>query len=120
MPKSSIPQPDAIRLRHMLDAAREARDFVQGRAEYDVGGDHKLVLSLVKEIEIVGEAASNVSQTTRRRLLQIPWQDVVDMRNRLIHAYFDIDMDIVWSTVQEDFPQILEQLQTILNDDKKT
>ena len=111
MPKSSIPQPDAIRLRHMLDAAREARDFVQGRAEYDVGGDHKLVLSLVKEIEIVGEAASNVSQTTRRRLLQIPWQDVVDMRNRLIHAYFDIDVGVVWDTVSKDLPPLIAALE---------
>jgi len=98
----------------MLDAAREARDFVQGRAEYDVGGDHKLVLSLVKEIEIVGEAASNVSQTTRRRLLQIPWQDVVDMRNRLIHAYFDIDVGVVWDTVSKDLPPLIAALEGAL------
>ena len=57
MPRYSIPRPDAIRLRHMLDAAREAMDFAQGKTEYNIGDDRKLVLTLVKEIEIIGEAA---------------------------------------------------------------
>jgi uncharacterized protein with HEPN domain len=54
---------DAVRLRHMLDAAREAIEFAQGRARVDLNGDRKLVLALVKDLEIIGEAAYQVSQT---------------------------------------------------------
>ncbi len=86
MPKYNIPRPDAIRLHHMLDAAHEALEFVRGKTEHNFGADRMLVLSLVKEFEIIGEAAGKVSEPTRRQLSQIPWQDVVDMRNRLIHA----------------------------------
>jgi len=67
----------------MLDAAREALDFVRGKTEHSVGADRQLVLSLVKEIEIVGEAPGKVSEPTRQQLPQIPWSDIVDMRNHL-------------------------------------
>lgn len=117
MPKYSIPRPDAIRLRHMLDAAREALEFVRGKTEHNIGEDRKLVLSLVKEIEIIGEAAGKVSEPTRRQLSQIPWQDVVDMRNRLIHVYFDIDVGVVWNTVSKDLRPLVGVLESALPPD---
>ena len=75
---------DQVRLRHMLDAAREAIGFVQGRARTDLDSDRMLVLSLVKGIEIVGEAANQVSEATREQLPGIPWADIAGMRNRMI------------------------------------
>ena len=78
---------DTIRLRHMLDAAREAVAFAADRGREDLGRDRMLALSIVKCIEIVGEAASRVSGETRALVSQIPWQDIVGMRNRLIHSY---------------------------------
>lgn len=114
MPRYNIPRPDAIRLRHMLDAAREAMDFAQGKTEYNIGDDRKLVLTLVKEVEIIGEAAGKVSEPTRRQLPQIPWQDIVDMRNRLIHVYFDIDVGVVWDTVSKDLRPLIAALETVL------
>ena len=101
---------DEIRLRHMSDAAREAVSFVKGRQRSDLESNRQMVLALVKDIEIVGEAATQVSERTREELHQIPWQQIVGMRNRLVHAYFDIDLDVVWSTVQQDLPGLIVQL----------
>lgn len=102
---------DEIRLRHMLDAAREAVSFVEGRERADLNDNRQLVLALVKDIEIVGEAAKQVSDRTRAELPQIPWRQISGMRNRLIHAYFDINLDVVWSTVRQDLPGLIVQLE---------
>ena len=118
MPKYSIPRPDTIRLQHMLDAAQEALDFVRGKTEHSVGEDRRLVLSLVKEIEIIGEAASRVSEPTRHQLPRIPWLDIVDMRNHLIHVYFDIDVGVVWDTVSRDLPPLVGALDDALASDQ--
>ncbi len=107
---------DAIRLRHMLDAAQEAIEFAQGHTRADLDGDRKLVLALVKDIEIIGEAAYQVSQTAREQQSAIPWDDIIGMRHRLVHAYFDINLDILWRTVQDDLPHLLQELQEILGE----
>ena len=102
---------DEIRLRHALDAAREAVSFARGRTRGDLDNDRQLALALVKDIEIVGEAASQVTEHTRQRLQEMPWDRIVGMRNRLVHAYFDINLDIVWMTVQEDLPKLIALLE---------
>jgi len=107
---------DAIRLRHMLDAAHEAIEFAQGQTRIDLNGDRKLVLALVKDIEIIGEAAYQVSPTTRDQFRSIPWDDIIGMRHRLVHAYFDINLDILWRTVQDDLPPLIERLREILGE----
>jgi uncharacterized protein with HEPN domain len=86
---------DAVRLQYMLDAAREAIEFSQGRARVDLNGDRKLVLALVKDLEIIGEAACQVSQVEQEQLPGIPWDDIIGMPLRLVHAYFDINLDIL-------------------------
>ena len=98
----------------MLDATNEALEFIQGKRRSDLDTDRKLVLSLVKELEIIGEAAGKVSPEIRTQYGAIPWQDISGMRNRLIHAYFDIDLDVVWSTVTKDLPLLKTELETIL------
>ena len=102
---------DEVRLRHMHDAAREALSFARERTRGDLDNDRQLVLALLKEIEIVGEAASRVTEPTRRSLPRMPWDRIVGMRNRLVHAYFDINLDIVWKTVQEDLPALIALLE---------
>ena len=74
-----------------------------------------LTLSLIKSIEIVGEAASKVTQETRQAYPEIPWPDIIAMRNRLIHIYFDIDLDRVWDTVTDDIPPLINLLESALN-----
>ena len=108
---------DEIRLRHMLDAAREVVSFARCRVRSDLDTDRQLVLSLVKDIEIVGEAASQVSESFRTQAPEIPWQSMVAMRNRLVHAYFSINLDIVWQTVREDLPTLITHLELIVPPD---
>ena len=98
----------------MLDAAQEALEFVRGKRRAHLESNRMLVLSLVKELEIIGEAAGKVSDEIRSQYGAIPWQDISGMRNRLIHAYFDIDLDVVWSTVTKDLPQLKADLESIL------
>ena len=101
---------DAVRLRHMLDAAKEAASFARDKTRKSLDSDRQLVLSLVKSIEIIGEAAANVTSTSREELPQIPWRDIVSMRNRLIHAYFDINLDILWNVNSLLFKHELHEL----------
>ena len=84
---------DLVRLRHMIDAAQEAIGFSAGRYRKDLDQDRMLVLSLVKSVEIMGEAAAKVSESFRLKYPELPWREMVAMRNRLIHGYFDINLD---------------------------
>lgn len=110
-----LPKADRIRLTHMLDAAREAIGYAEGRARADMETDTMRARALAKCLEIVGEAASRVSLETRERASDIPWAQIAGMRNRLIHAYFDIDLDEVWRTVVDDLPALAARLQAILD-----
>ena len=105
---------DAIRLRHMLDAAREAVSFAQGRTRGDLDNDRQLVLALVKDIEVVGEAATRVTEPTRSSLREIPWARITGMRHRLVHAYFDINLDIVWKTARDELPALIDVLESAI------
>ena len=105
---------DGVRLRHMLDAAREARLFASGHTEAELTTNRMLVLSLVKAIEIVGEAANRVSEGTQAQLTAIPWDDIIGMRHRLVHVYFDINLEILWRTVQDDLPVLIAALERYL------
>jgi uncharacterized protein with HEPN domain len=101
---------DLIRLFHMLDAAQEALSFIEGKTRTDLNTNRMLVLSFVKDIEIIGEAAAKISQETISQLPQIPWAQIIGMRNRLIHAYFEVDLDVLWETAIEDIPSLIEEL----------
>lgn len=109
---------DLVRLHHMLDAAIEAISFAKSRSRKDLDEDLQFMRALVKSIEIMGEAAAKVTEQTKGELSQIPWARIVGMRNRLIHAYYDINVDVVWSTVKEDLPPLIEQLEKILPPDE--
>jgi uncharacterized protein with HEPN domain len=98
----------------MVDAVREALAFAQGKSRTEIEHDRMLALAIIKELEIVGEAAAKVSTETRAAYPAIPWADIVGMRNRLIHGYFDIDLDLVWNTVTGDLDPLLRQLEAIV------
>ena len=107
--------PDRIRLQHMFDAAAEAVRLATGRGREDLNShDFPLTYALVHLVSVVGEAASKVSADTRSQLDDIPWPDIIVMRNRLVHAYFDINLDILWETVQSSLPTLVEQLTAAL------
>ena len=105
---------DIVRLRHMLDAAREAVGFIGGKHRENLNHDRKLKLALVKDIEIIGEAAYQTSDDARRQIKNIAWEDIIGMRRRLVHAYFDINLDVLWQTVTCDLPPLIETLKNAL------
>ncbi len=105
---------DYVRVRHILDAAREAVSFSEGRCRTDLDTDRKLNLSLVRLLEIIGEAARSLSQEFRQEHPDLPWKSMVGIRDRLIHGYFDINLDVVWETVTEDLPPLIAQLKKIV------
>ena len=104
---------DLIRLRHMLDSAREAISYAAGRERTELNENRMLVHSLVRCVMIVGEAAASVSPGCRAQLPGIAWADIVGMRNRLVHAYFDINLDLVWDTVTDDLPALIAELEKV-------
>ena len=106
---------DRTRLRDMLDAARKAIQFTQGRARADLDRDDLLSFGLVRAVEIVGEAASRVSPETRAQYPHIPWKAIIGTRNKVIHDYISVDHDILWDTVSVDLPELIAQLEGILN-----
>ncbi|MFW6012284.1 MAG: DUF86 domain-containing protein [bacterium] len=98
----------------MLDAALEATSFVEGQTREAFDEDRQLALSLVKLIEIIGEAATKVGAATRADAPEIPWADITGMRHRLIHAYYEIDFDLVWHTVVDNLPPLISALERML------
>jgi uncharacterized protein with HEPN domain len=108
--------PDRVRLRHMLDAAQESLLAASGRTRDDLDTDRGLLHTLVRSIEVVGEAAGRLSYECRETYADLPWSLMVAMRNRMIHAYFDIDSDIVWRTVTVEFPRLVPRLREMLGE----
>ena len=68
-------------------------------------------LAILKAVEIVGEAASRVSADTKEAHPEIPWPEIIGLRNRLVHAYFEVNLKRVWETVQRDIPYLITQLE---------
>jgi uncharacterized protein with HEPN domain len=110
MPKHN----DVIALRHMLDYSREAVSMIAGKSFEVLEKERMLELALIRLVEIVGEAASRVSQAGQAKAPDIPWREVIGMRNRLIHGYDSVDLNILWDTVELDFPPLIVQLEKIL------
>jgi uncharacterized protein with HEPN domain len=106
---------DRLRLQHMLDAAREATMFAHGRTKDDLARDRMLLLALVKEIEIIGEAGARVSAEGRATSPDIPWDKITGMRNRLIHGYFDRNLEVIWSTLRSNLPDLIQELEKVLS-----
>jgi uncharacterized protein with HEPN domain len=87
------------------------KEACRRRRREDLDTDAVLAAALERFIEVVGEAASRVSPTTRERLSGIPWTEIVGMRNRLIHGYASVDHDVVWTVVSRDLPALVSTLE---------
>ena len=105
---------DYTRLQHMRDAAQEAITFIQGVQRLEFESNRLLVIALVKEIEIIGEAANHISSDCQSRYPEIPWRAMIGMRNRLVHAYFEIDLELVWQVVTQELPNLLPKLESAI------
>ena len=109
---------DQVRLQHLADALNSAIRFARGRERDDLDTDEMLLFALVRAIEIAGEAASQVTARPAQ-LPDLPWASIIGMRNRLVHAYFDINRDILWTTVAEAAPPLAERSKNVLVGDEE-
>ncbi len=104
------PPEDVVRLAHLREAATKALRYSQGTSRKALEADEVLRLALTKLVEIVGEAAKQVSEPTRLAHPSVPWSAAARMRDRLVHHYFDIDLDVLWATITTDLPALLASL----------
>ena len=98
----------------MREAAASALEMAAGRTRSELDANMMLRMARTRCLEVLGEAASKVTPATRAELPSVPFWKIVSMRNRLIHAYFDVDLNIVWTTVAEDLPALLPALDSAL------
>lgn len=108
---------DNTRLRHMLDAAREAIELSGGKIRENLDTDRMYSLAMVRLVEILCEAAYQVSQAKRHELAYIDFDSIIGMRHRLVHGYHNIDHDILWDTIENDLPELVEQLEKVVTFD---
>ncbi|MDP3513596.1 MAG: DUF86 domain-containing protein [Sulfuritalea sp.] len=109
-----MPPEDRVRLLHMIEAADEAVSFIAGCTPIGLENDRKTLFAVIRCIEIIGEAAARVSDATRNSAPDVPWSAIVGMRNRLVHAYFDVDADLVWKTTSVELPVLKARLQALI------
>lgn len=104
---------DPIRVKHILDTAHIAVGFVIERQRTDLDEDRMLAFAVVRALSVIGEAASHITEEFRLKHPQIPWENIVGMRNWLIHAYFDVDLEVVWNTLTQDLPALINELEKL-------
>jgi len=107
---------DPTRVRHMLDYANEALELCRTRSRQDLDSDRLLRHALTRVVEVVGEAAAHVSQAFREDHPTMPWAEIVGMRNRLIHGYDQVDLDVLWQIIQADLPSLVVDLRNALGE----
>ena len=105
---------DDAYLLDMLLAAREARTFATRLTFQEFERNRMAQLAILKSIEVVGEAASRVSNECRESHPEIPWPGIVGMRNRLVHGYFEVNLVRVWDTLQQDLPRLIARLERLI------
>lgn len=106
---------DLVRLHHMLDSAKTICKFTETRNRQDLDTDRFFASAIMREFEVLGEAASAISTKTRAQFPGIPWKVIIGMRNQLIHVYFDIDHNIVWKTIQTALPELIPQIEQAID-----
>ncbi len=110
------PDKDRVRMMDMLTHAREALGFIEGRKRSDLDDLRWLNLSLVRLLEIIGEAAARVTERTRAEYPEIQWLQITGLRNRLVHGYNQVDFDIMWNILRDDLPILIKHLETTIGD----
>ena len=108
-----------VRFRHMLDYAREAVEMAGEKTSEELGKNRQLGLALIHLVELIGEAASQVSRDMQAQYPQIPWPEIISTRNRLIHGYDYVDYDILFDTIKNDLPALIEALANIIQKEEQ-
>jgi uncharacterized protein with HEPN domain len=106
---------DSVYLRHIIDAFMQIEDYMDG-VSYDEFISNKLLQDgVIRQLEVMGEAARNLSEDLRCEYPQIPWRQMIGLRNRMIHAYFNVNLQIIWEIIQGDLPDLKRETKQILD-----
>ena len=108
-------QQDSALLYDILESARLAVSYLQEVPVEDFLGSLQLQDAVTRRVEIIGEAAGSLSEETKASLPNLPWRDMTDMRNFLIHQYGDVDPQVVWDTVKLDLPPLIAVLELVVD-----
>lgn len=105
---------DKIFIEHILISISAIESFIQNIDKKHFLQNRMMQGAIIREIEIIGEAAKNISKETRNKNRHIPWKQIAGMRDKLIHHYFGIDLNIVWNTVRDAIPPLKEAMQELV------
>ena len=105
-----------LRLDDMLDAAQTAISLADGLEKDDFVGDRVLVDAAIKNLSVLGEAATRVPDEVAEQWPNLPWRMMRDMRNFIVHEYFGVSSDVVWGTIREDLPDVVDELRRIIGE----
>lgn len=105
---------DVDHLEDILEAVEKARRFTEGMTYEAFAEDEKTTFAVIRALEIIGEATKRISDALRQRYPSVPWRSMAGMRDKLIHDYVNVDLRIVWKTVQEEVPEVHRDVQRIL------
>jgi uncharacterized protein with HEPN domain len=104
---------------HMLDISHKALDFISGLEKADYDQDEPLRLALTHLVQMLGEAAPQVSPAFRETYPEIPWHEIIGMRHRIVHDYLSVDEDVVWEVVCQDLPSLVLILENFIPPEEK-
>ena len=105
---------ESVYLQHILDAIAKVESYLEGIDESAFNQNTLIQDGVIRQIEILGEAAKHISDVLRAKYAHIPWQDIAGMRDKLIHGYFGVDIEKVWLTAVEDLPALKDEIKKIL------
>jgi uncharacterized protein with HEPN domain len=108
---------DSVFIVQMIEAAEAALEFCEGQTAESFAGDRLVGFAVVRAIQLVGQAARGVSEELQSAHPEIPWREMIGMRNVVVHDYADVDMALVWKTVRDDLPALVARLRPILDED---
>lgn len=106
-------------LRDMRENANRAIQFAKGMSYETFSKDDKTVYAVIRAVEIIGEATRNIPDEIRTKYPAIPWRDASDMRNKLVHRYFGVNLEVIWQTLNEDLPMLATTLEEIIRREEK-
>ncbi len=106
---------DKVFVQHIMDSILAIEEFIKGVSKEEFRNNRMLYDAVIREFEIIGEAGKNISEQLKGKYLDIPWKQITGMRNKLIHDYFGIDLNVIWDTALSEIPMLKKQIKDLIS-----